>query len=217
MLRHIDSKTVDSPVLSGMASHMHMSVRFVSKSETIFYTGQRAHSLFKLNYGRIKFSQYCESGREIISDICGPNDIFGLEVYTGNYYKTFAITLSDCGFEIIPKDSIFNCKNRMLEAYHRQHIDMLAQLNQMHLSATKKLALFLLRQAKRFGVTRSHGWLELDLMLSHNEIGYCINMSRPSVSKSMNELRKLGVLRNNRRKTYELHPAYLSSRFDIEL
>ncbi len=177
----------------------------MSKGDTIFYSGDLANSIYLLDIGRVKFCQFSSVGREIITRICGKNDLFGLEAFNSDYYQTSAVALCNSVVEIIPMSAFKVHQEEILDAFHKQYLEILEQYNHWHLPVKTKLACFLMRQARKYGLQKTDGWLEVELMLSHDEIGHCVNSSRTSISKSMDELKKIGFLTNVKRKTYQIN------------
>ncbi len=193
--------------------------------EAIFREGDRAEHLHVVARGRIKLVRYTPDGRERILAIVGPDDLIGEAFLREDArYRADAIGMADAvtcpmsrghfqqlslqapmftlAFAEILAQNLFRCRDQLAGSYAPIKI---------------RVAQALLEQARRFGRPddRDPDWLELDTELRHEEIAALVGATRVSVSTSVGELRRDGLLEGTRGR-YRLHATALEA-LDLDL
>lgn len=181
---------------------------------TIFREGDPAEHLHVVAMGRVKLVRPTPDGRERILAIAGPDDLIGEAFLREDArYRADAIALGDAvtcpmsrgqfqrlslqaptfalAFAEILAESLFRCRDQVSADYAPIKV---------------RVAQTLLDQARRFGreADGDPDWLELETELRHEEIASMIGATRVSVSTSMGELRRQGLLEGTRGR-YRLH------------
>lgn len=192
---------------------------------TIFREGDPAEHLHVVAKGRVKLVRPTPDGRERILAIAGPDDLIG-EAFLREEarYRADAVALGDAvtcpmsrgqfqrlslqaptfalAFAELLAESLFRCRDQVSADYAPIKI---------------RVAQTLLDQARRFGreVAGDPDWLELETELRHEEIASMIGATRVSVSTSVAELRREGLMEGTRGR-YRLHaPAIEMLELDV--
>mgnify|MGYP006273188241 FL=1 len=192
---------------------------------TIFREGDPAEHLHVVAMGRVKLVRPTPDGRERILAIAGPDDLIGEAFLREDArYRADAVALGDAvtcpmsrgqfqrlslqaptfalAFAEILAESLFRCRDQVSADYAPIKV---------------RVAQTLLDQARRFGseVEGDPDWLELETELRHEELASMIGATRVSVSTSVAELRRQGLLEGTRGR-YRLHaPAIEMLELDV--
>lgn len=181
---------------------------------TIFREGDPAESLHVVVRGRIKLTRLTPDGRERILAIAGPDDLIGEAFLQEDaLYRADAVAMGDAitcpmsrgqfkrmslqapsfalSFAEILAEKLFRCRDQVTSDYAPIKV---------------RVANTLLDQAQRFGTPSDEDpdWLDLDTELRHDEIASMIGATRVSVSTSLAELRRQGLIEGTRGR-YRLH------------
>lgn len=172
------------------------------KHALIFQAGSPGDYVYLLSKGRAKIYQLSPSGKEVILWFCFSGEMFGMaevchrgqrEVYARACSATEVIKVSQQAFkEFLAKHSdaamltidLLSCRMRVLG-------DML--LNLTSDDVMSRLIKLLTRLCHRYGRPEGENII-LDIPLTHQEIADMIGASRQTVSSSLSELRKRGLL-----------------------
>jgi len=193
--------------------------------EAIFRDGDPAEQLHVVARGRIKLVRYTPDGRERILAIVGPDDLIGEAFLRDDArYRADAVAMTDAvtcpmsrgqfqqlslqaptfalAFAEILAQNLFGCRDRLSGGYAPIKL---------------RVAQALLEQARRFGRPDESDpdWLRLDTPLRHEEIGALVGATRVSVSTSVAELRRDGLLEGTRGR-YRMHVPALEG-LELEL
>ncbi len=168
----------------------------------IFDAGSPGTTVYFLRDGKVKIKQLSPVGREIILWFCLPGEIFGLaEVARGGGR---VVTAQACE----PSDVLAVPQERF-HAYLEQHprvarlsMQVLAHrlrvLGEMFVNlvaddVNTRIAKLILRLCSRYGV-REGPRVRLNLPLTHQEIADMVGTTRQTVTSTLNELKRRGVL-----------------------
>jgi CRP/FNR family transcriptional regulator len=188
--------------------------------DVIFREGDPADRLHVIARGRIKLVRYTPDGRERILAIVGPDDLIG-EAFLrdGARYRADAVAMTDTvtcpmsrgqfqqlsvqaptftlAFAEMLAQSMFRCRDRLAGGYAPIKV---------------RVAQALLEQAQRYGHPDEldPAWLCLDTPMRHEEIAGLIGATRVSVSTSVAELRRDGMLEGTRGR-YRIHAGAIES------
>lgn len=193
--------------------------------ESIFREGDPAEHLHVVARGRIKLVRYTPDGRERILAIVGPDDLIGEAFLRDDArYRADAVAMTDAvtcpmsrgqfqqlslqaptftlSFAEILAQNLFRCRDQLAGGYAPIKV---------------RVAQTLLAQARRFGRPdeADPDWLHLDTPLRHEEIGALVGATRVSVSTSVAELRRDGLLEGTRGR-YRMHAPALEG-LELEL
>lgn len=182
--------------------------RTYASGETIFREGDPAEQLHVVARGRIKLTRLTPDGRERILAIAGPDDLIGEAFLREDaVYLADAVALGEAvtcpmtrgqfqrlslqaptfalSFAELLSESLFRCRDQMGGDYAPIKI---------------RVAQTLLDQARRFGTPSDEDadWLTLETELRHEEIASMIGATRVSVSTSLGELRREGLIEGTR-------------------
>lgn len=172
----------------------------VKKKELVYNTGDRAETLYILKKGRIKITRLSEDGKELTVDILEAGDIFGEMTLAGEEEReTIAVALEDsliCAikredfedfFSKIPHLSLTMTKWMGLRLRKVEN-----RLENMIFQDVRSRILSILRElAQKYGEPVRAG-RKISIRLSHQEIANLIGVSRETVSRELNNLKKNG-------------------------
>ncbi len=178
-----------------VANARHLTLE---KKEYAFRENEAENCIVIVRFGQIKLSRLGTDGREIIhgfmleGDVCGENALFG-----ESYYDTDGICTERTGICKIYTDDIEallmsrpevgakivrRLGRRLQEA--RKMIDLLSCSG-----VKERLAGFLIYHMRRTG--------SKDLHLTREEIGSAIHLSRETVSRRLNEMKREGLIESD--------------------
>lgn len=199
--------------------------RTYASGETIFREGDVAEHLHVVAKGRVKLVRPTPDGRERILAIAGPDDLIGEAFLHPNArYRANAVAMGESvtcpmsrgqfqrlslqaptftlAFAEILAESLFRCREQVSADYAPIKV---------------RVATTLLDQARRFGApdAADPDWLRLETELRHEELASMIGATRVSVSTSIAELRRNGLIEGTRGR-YRLHaPAIEMLELDV--
>lgn len=175
------------------------------KTERLFVEGQEARGVFALCTGRAKLSTSSRMGKNIITRICEPGDVIGLNaVVSGLPYTVTAEMMVAGQVKFLPRTLFMSLMNEEEElrlmvakqlsiSYYRIH-DAVRVLG-LAIHPVERLASFLLSSVS----DRPDVNLESETVsasLTHQEIADTIGSTRQTVTKIFSEFRKKQLLRS---------------------
>jgi len=167
----------------------------------LFFEGGAAHHLFALNVGLVKLVKSLENGKERITRILFPGELFGLEALRDATYPLTAVVLRDSEICAVPRDQFFG----FLRANPDISLDMIrllvgeiaeirTQMTTMSFKdARMRLATFLLSLIPPEEQPSSKT-CSLTLPLTSQEIGEVLELSPETVSRTWNAFRREGLI-----------------------
>ncbi|WKY43221.1 Crp/Fnr family transcriptional regulator [Eubacteriaceae bacterium ES2] len=179
----------------------------LKKGQFLFNQGDEGDKVFLIQTGKVMLQKFTEDGVKIVIDILKPGDLIAENIIFEKISYPFSCIALEDSF-------ICACsKNEMVELIKDPVI-----LEKIFLSINNKMTVYTERMtnnalkdvqkkvynvlkliADRHGHKTNNG-LEIDCYLSHEDIGFLVNASRVSVTRSINELIEMGKLgKNNRR------------------
>lgn len=178
----------------------------LKKGEILFSQGEEGDKVFLIQTGKIMLQKFTKDGMKIVIDILKPGDLICENVIfeEGNYpFSGIALENSyicACSkkemIELI-KDPVilekifFSINSKMTEYTERMTNNALKDVQDKVYNTLKQIA-------GRHGRITNFG-LEIDCYLSHEDIGFLVNASRVSVTRSINQLIEMGKLGKNNR------------------
>ena len=190
-------KTTAVPMNIGLHHH---HVREYSKGETLYYLGDEAEAVFRIEEGLLKLSIDMLTGRERIISIAGPGDFIGAITPFHNDYQDTAETLSPVvKITAIPLNQIDNSLNEALHQAAGIHLLRLREaLEDTELPVNARLARTLLRLASRFGHVNEKGTMHLSIPLTHENLASLIGAARETTTAILGEMRQDGLITGTR-------------------
>ncbi len=167
------------------------------RNQILFFEGGVAQHLFALHSGLVKVVKSLENGKDRITGVLFPGELFGLEALTDAAYPLTAVALRDCEICAAPREefSTFLQTNPgvaigmvqfligELERIRKQVTDMSFK------DARMKVATFLLSLVTSDTPT-NNGSVNLTLPLSRQEISEVLELSPETVSRTLSSFRR---------------------------
>lgn len=181
-----------------------MTSRTVRAGETLYFRGDRFHSLHAVRSGSLKTFITHREGREQITGLRLPGDVLGLDGIASGVQTLSAVALEDSTVCTLPYSGLKALGRESPAMQDRLHQIMGEQINrestQMMVlcssSAESRLASFLLDVSER-NELRGYSPSEFRLRLTREEMGSYLGITLETVSRSMTRLRKLGLIEAN--------------------
>lgn len=185
-------------------------VQDFAKSEFIFSAGEASHHIFLLLKGRIKIYQPSTVGKEAILWFCFAGELFGLaEAARGGERVVSAQACDVCEVLCIRQDQF-----TAFLATHPQTSLIIVQLLACRLRVLSEVVINLisddvrtrilkmaLQLSSRCGIPSTRG-LCLDIALTHQEIADMIGTTRQTVTTTLGQLEREGLLAIDRHKIH---------------
>jgi CRP/FNR family transcriptional regulator len=174
------------------------------KGSVLLVEGHTARGVYVLCAGRAKLSITSTEGKTLIVQIARPGDLLGIHAtLAGNTYQATAETLAPCRVDFISRKDLLVLLDRQKSsgvglaiAISKDFTEFIEHARGLLLSvsAAKKVARLLLRLGDEFGEHTSTG-IRLQTLLTHEEIAQMIGASRETVTRSLNMLKRMHVIR----------------------
>jgi CRP-like cAMP-binding protein len=179
--------------------HIHQPIRDVALAprDLLYRLGEHGHTLFTLRCGVIKLLQYLPDGSQRIVRLLRHGDVLGLEALVGQPYQHEATALTDCEICAIPVEVIENLgrerpglRKELMARWQQALTEADAWLIQFGTgTARQRVARLLLRLT----------CAEQDRLplLCRQDIGAMLGLTTETVSRTIAELRRQGLLRDH--------------------
>jgi CRP/FNR family transcriptional regulator len=167
------------------------------RNQILFFEGGSAQHLFALHSGLVKIVKSLENGKQRITGVLFPGELFGLESLTDVSYPLTAVALRDCEICAAPREEF--------STYLRTNPDiaigmvrfLVGELERVRTQVTDmsfkdarmKLATFLLSLIPDNGAS-SNGTVSLTLPLSRQEISEVLELSPETISRTLSAFRR---------------------------
>ncbi len=178
------------------------------KNQIVFFEGSSTEHVFSLRSGLVKMVKPLENGKERITRVLFPGEIFGIEALAGCAHSMSAVVLQDSSICAASRDQFF--------AFLRANVDitlemirfLVGEVSRAHTEMTEmsykdarmKLATFVLSLlAPGEEVSAGESAPSLRLPLSSQEIGDVLELSPETVSRTWNVLRREGLVEKHGR------------------
>lgn len=194
----------DTLVKLAEAVHLHE----IKRRHVIYLPGDPGNAVFFTNGGRVKISKVTRDGKELTLDYRGPGDIFGeLCLIEGGPREEMAeatdnalITEVERGlFErLVQREGIVGYRLTKILAQRRREVENKIE-NLVFKDVNAKLAELLLRLGTEYGVEDSRGTL-VALKITHQEMANLIGSTRETVSLTLSQFKKNGLIQTDGRK-----------------
>lgn len=185
-----------------------VELREMRRRQVIYLPGDPGQSVFFINGGRIKISKVTRDGKELTLAYRGPGEIFGeLTIVEGGPREEMAeamesalvTELDRAEFDkVLKTESSVGYKLTKIVTQRRRELEnKLEQLVFKDVNA--KLAELLLRLAAEHGIEDSRGTL-VAIKITHQEMANLIGSTRETVSLTLSQFKKKGLIDNDGRK-----------------
>lgn len=175
----------------------------------LFLEGDTAHSVFVLCSGRVKLTKTSRDGKTLLLRIANEGDVLGLSAaISSTPYEVSAIALDDAQVKSFARRAFLRFIERHVEG-NRHAATVLNQEYRAALGAACRLALSnsvaarmacaLLEFASEQG-TLGDLQPQLDMPLTHEEFATVLGSSRESVTRALNDFKRKGLVRVEKRK-----------------
>jgi len=167
------------------------------RNQILFFEGGIAQHLFALHSGLVKVVKSLENGKDRITAVLFPGELFGLESLTDASYPLTAVALRDCEICAAPREDF--------AAYLRTNPDiamgmvrfLVGELKRVRTQVTDmsfkdahmKVATFLLSLITSDSPT-TNGTVTLTLPLSRLEISEVLELSPETISRTLTSFRR---------------------------
>ena len=175
------------------------------KNDVIYFSDTDKKRLYTIKHGILKICHQDKDGKEVITELLTEHDIFGyisLNDTEINTSEQYAVVLSDrlsiCSFEVekfktvLQNNTDLSIKysaliNEKLVSFQQKYSDLIFK------DVNTRVAEFFKRYASHHAQT-VNGVLEMDMILTHQEIADYTASSRQSVTSIVNKLVKEGKI-----------------------
>lgn len=171
------------------------------RNQILFFEGGSAQHLFALHSGLVKMVKGLDNGKQRITGVLFPGELFGLEALARASYPLTAVVLRDCEICAAPREDF--------ATYMRSNPDiaigmvrfMVGELERVRTQVTDmsfkdarmKLATFLLTLITT-DTSATDGNLNLTLPLSRQEISEVLELSPETISRTLSAFRREQLL-----------------------
>ncbi len=167
------------------------------RNQILFFEGGSAQHLFALHSGLVKTVKSLENGKDRITAVLFPGEVFGLESLTDPSYPQTAVALHDSEICAAPREDFSAFLQLHPEAALGMVRFLVAELGRARTRVTDmsfkdarmKLATFLLSLASHEKPS-DNGNVNLSLPLSRQEISEVLELSPETVSRTLSGFRK---------------------------
>jgi CRP/FNR family transcriptional regulator, cyclic AMP receptor protein len=184
------------------------NMKSAKKNDTVFFSESEVKKIFILKVGLVKICREDEGGREIITEMLTEGDIFGhinQQANRSEYAKVVSDDVKLCFFEaenfkrILQKNPNLSVKfteavNEKLVSFQQKYEDLIFK------DVDTRIHDFFKRYAMHHGILKGQR-VEMDMLLTHQDIADYIASSRQSVTTIINRLVEKGkIIYEGRRK-----------------
>lgn len=177
------------------------NMKNAEKNDIIYFSESEVKKIFILKVGTVKICREDENGREIITEMLTEGDIFGHLNTSGNrleYAKVLSNQVKLCFFELTnfvnvlknnPNLSIkyTDAVNEKLISFQQKYEDLIFK------DVDTRVLEFFKNYAKHHGKTKGDA-VEMEMMLTHQDIADYTASSRQSVTTIINRLAEKGKI-----------------------
>lgn len=178
-----------------------MRFRAVGRRQILFAEGTAATHVFAIRTGAVKLVKVNSAGREQVTDVLGPGDLFGFETIFETEYSASAETLTECELCAVSRPAMERLVAESPSValhfagyLHRQLSQIrIRQMSLGAITALEKFAAFLLHAAP----DSTHPETEQALVAQHltlKELGGILGLSPETVCRVRSELTGQGLI-----------------------
>lgn len=192
-------RDVEEPVLAWLADHTRMVT--ARRGQLIYTPGETREALFLLKTGTVRLYRLTVDGRKLVLSTLGPHTVFGDMPLAGQQmYGAYAEALTDCTICVLGRADLEKLIEtrplvaiRLLEIVGQRLLDAEAVIEDFAFKGVPaRLATLLLRLADRDGAEEVRGH-------SHQELAEMIGSYRETVTATLDDLKRRGLVAVGRR------------------
>jgi CRP/FNR family transcriptional regulator len=167
------------------------------RNQILFFEGGIAQHLFALHTGLVKLVKSLENGKDRITGVLFPGELFGLESLTDAAYPLTAVALRDCEICAAPRDDFSSYLQTNPEIALGMVRFLVAEIKRVRTQVTDmsfkdarmKVATFILSLITN-DTPSTDGVLHLQLPLSRLEISEVLELSPETISRTLSAFRR---------------------------
>jgi CRP-like cAMP-binding protein len=182
------------------------------KGETIYFTGDKARTMYLIVKGKVRILNYTEQGDEVVKAILGRGEMFGELALLGQEVRSEVAEAMDSPTTICPvtveqaHELMKDDKDFTLSVYKwlglrvrkmERRLD-----NLVFKDVRQRLVDFIHDLAVEKGQKQEDGCIHIEHFYTHKNMANLIGTSRQTVTTTLNELRQEGLLDFDRRHIY---------------
>ena len=204
---------MNSPVFQGFTGDIREIMRIAhvgnaKRNDMIYMPDDPGSELYFLKVGRVKICKITEDGREIILNLIKPGDIFGeMAVINEGPRESFAEAQDNVVYYYIKRLDLVSLMKRRSEVALRlarvigdRRLEAERNMESfLYKGVRERLALLLLKLSKDYGIRDARGKM-LRIKITHQDLANLIGSSRETVSLTLGDFRKEGVIDIDERK-----------------
>lgn len=193
------------------------NMRDASRNQAIYMDGDEADRVYFLKTGKVKISSYSDEGKEMIHAIVGPGELFGeLAIAGESEHEHFAEATEDakvCSIRVKDFEKYLE-NNPRLNLRITKLIGLRMQKIQNRLkamwfrSAPERIESFIKEMAEEHGEKIGEE-MEIPLRLKHQEIANLTATTRQTVTSTLNQMEKNGIITYDRKRILIHEPGKL--------
>lgn len=182
-------------------------LRQYPRNSTIFVEAQERTTIYFIQTGSIKITRVDNSGNEQVITLLQKGDMFPhVGFFDDSPYPGTAQTITDCrllAISIKDFDRLLNSNPQIAKSVMKIMAKKILQLQsrlQVVISGDvhQKVVMSLLRLVQEYGIVKEDGIL-ISIPLTHQDLANMLGMSRESVNRVLNQLKKEKILNINRK------------------
>lgn len=168
------------------------------RNQILFFEGGIAQHLFALHSGLVKIVKCLENGKDRITAVLFPGEVFGLESLTDDSYPLTAVALRDCDICAAPRDEFSSYMRSNPEIAIGMVRFLVGELKRVRTQVTDmsfkdarmKVATLLLSLVTTCPADAGNGNITLTLPLSRQEISEVLELSPETISRAFGFFRR---------------------------
>jgi CRP/FNR family transcriptional regulator, cyclic AMP receptor protein len=192
---------ISTPYLKEQSvTHTDFSRRVLSKGDTLYYSGDEADTVYRVESGLLKLSIDLVTGKERITGIAGPGDYIGAITPAHTTYHETAEALSQqVVLQAAPKNELSSgVREDVSTAAGKQLARMRDSLEDTELPVPARLARTFVRLGERFGNISEDATVHLTLPLTQDNLAAIVGAARETTTAILSEMREDGLLEGTR-------------------
>lgn len=172
------------------------------KFQPIFLPGDKANNIYIIKTGKVKISKLFEDGKQVTLSILNSGDILGEIALLGEEEQnTIAEALENTYLCMIEKKDFenllmmkpeLNLKITKLIGWRLKNVENRIE-NLIFRDVTSRIIHTLLELAKSYKKETPDG-IEINLRLTHEELGQLVAVNRQTVTTKLNEIKQKGLI-----------------------
>lgn len=182
------------------------------QGETLFKMGETSSELMVIRFGKIKVVRYDDQGNEIILEILRAGDYYGMDaLFNQGVYQDSGIALEDVGVCTIQMEDF----RLLIQKNPTLALKIMKDL-QSKIIQTKQLMEILFmkdttQRVAQYLLMRNQNQPNNLLMLSQEEIGSAIHLTKETINRKMARFQALGLIAmEGKRRIHLLDPGKLA-------